>query len=308
MEGIKTVNLTKRYGRVEALSNINLEIPAAQCCGLIGSEGAGKTRLIQILATLLQPSWGEARIHGYVVGPESRKIRPMITYVPQRLVNMPDMVIQEYMEYFAGSFGVNDDIRAKAIGDALELTGLAEKRHRLVNNLSTPLRQRLAFARALIPDAKVFLLDNPFSTLDPRSRNELQAIVNDLRGMKRTILLATDDVGELAAVCDYVVVLTRGSVAFSGSLDAFLGHRDYQGTYYVGVLRDAERAHLVLSSVQEIDAVQVVHERCLRVTYRAGVQDEGRIAQQLIQAGISLTSVEEERPMMTAVKHWCNLA
>src|SRR5512146_398525 len=110
---IKTVNLTKRYGSLVALSNLNLEIQEGDCFGFIGPNGAGKTTTIRILATLLQPTWGEARICNCVIGYESRKIRPLIGYVPDSFGAYEDMVVQEYLEFFAAAYNITGKQRSQ---------------------------------------------------------------------------------------------------------------------------------------------------------------------------------------------------
>src|ERR1700759_1024095 len=104
---IKTVNLTKRYGTLVALSNLNLEINEGDCFGFIGPNGAGKTTTIKILVTLLQPTWGEARGRDYVVGYQSLSIRPLIGFVPDYFGAYEDMVVQEYLEFFAAAYTIN---------------------------------------------------------------------------------------------------------------------------------------------------------------------------------------------------------
>ena len=141
---IKTVNLTKRYGTLVALSNLNLEINEGDCFGFIGPNGAGKTTTIKILATLLQPTWGEARICDFVVGYESRKIRPLIGYVPDYFGAYEDMVVQEYLEFFAAAYNINVAARNKVVKDVLELTDLAYKKDSLVDGLSRGMKQRLS--------------------------------------------------------------------------------------------------------------------------------------------------------------------
>ena len=125
---IKTVNLTKRYGSLVALSNLNLEIQEGDCFGYIGPNGAGKSTTIKILATLLQPTWGEARVCGYVVGYQSRMIRPLLGYVPDYFGAYEDMVVQEYLEFFAAAYNINGSQRTKVVNDVLELTDLGYKR------------------------------------------------------------------------------------------------------------------------------------------------------------------------------------
>src|SRR6059058_6635396 len=132
---IKTVNLTKRYGTLVALSNLNLEIQEGDCFGFIGPNGAGKTTTIKILATLLQPTWGEARICDLVVGFQSRQIRPLIGYVPDYFGAYEDMVVQEYLEFFAACYNINGAQRRKVVADVLDLTDLHFKATAEVNSL-----------------------------------------------------------------------------------------------------------------------------------------------------------------------------
>ncbi|MGD2110605.1 MAG: ABC transporter ATP-binding protein, partial [Phycisphaerae bacterium] len=116
---VQTINLTKRYGKLVALNNLHLEIEEGECFGYIGPNGAGKTTTIKILATLLQPTWGEARVCGHVVGYESRKIRPLIGYVPDFFGAYEDMVVQEYLEFFASAYNITGKQRDRVVSDVL---------------------------------------------------------------------------------------------------------------------------------------------------------------------------------------------
>src|SRR6195952_500203 len=173
---IKTVNLTKRYGTLVALSNLNLEINEGDCFGFIGPNGAGKTTTIKILATLLQPTWGEARVCDFVVGYQSRQIRPLIGYVPDYFGAYEDMLVQEFLEFFAAAYNINGADRNKVVADVLELTDLAYKRDSLVDGLSRGMKQRLSMARVLLHDPKLLLLDEPAGNLDPRGGLQLRGL------------------------------------------------------------------------------------------------------------------------------------
>src|ERR1700760_1291800 len=213
---IKTVNLTKRYGTLVALSNLNLEINEGDCFGFIGPNGAGKTTTIKILATLLQPTWGEARVCDFVVGYQSRQIRPLIGYVPDYFGAYEDMVVQEYLEFFAASYNINGPARTKIVNDVLELTDLTYKSDALVDGLSRGMKQRLSIARTLLHDPKVLLLDEPAGNLDPRARIELRELLKTLRNMGKTIIISSHILPELQDMCNTVGVIERGELIYSG--------------------------------------------------------------------------------------------
>ncbi|MCX5690249.1 MAG: ABC transporter ATP-binding protein, partial [Planctomycetota bacterium] len=124
---IETINLTKRYGDLIALNNLNLTINEGDCFGFIGPNGAGKTTTIKILATLLKPSSGQANIAGLTVGYQNRQIRPLIGYVPDFMGAYEDMVVTEYLEFFAAAYNIHGTQRKKVVGDVLELTDLGYK-------------------------------------------------------------------------------------------------------------------------------------------------------------------------------------
>ncbi|MBM4112865.1 MAG: ABC transporter ATP-binding protein, partial [Phycisphaerae bacterium] len=149
---IETVNLTKKYGELVALDNLNLTIEEGVCFGFIGPNGAGKTTTIKILATLLKPTWGEARIDGKVIGYQNSLIRPIIGFVPDFMGAYEDMVVLEYLEFFAACYGIHGKKRQQVVHDVLELTDLTYKANSEVNGLSRGMQQRLSVARVLLHD------------------------------------------------------------------------------------------------------------------------------------------------------------
>src|SRR3982750_3375774 len=213
---MKTVNLTKRYGTLVALATLNLEINEGDSFGVTGPNGAGKTPTIKILAALLQPTWGEARICDYVVGYQSRQIRPLIGFVPDYFGAYEDMVVQEYLEFFAASYNINGPNRTKIVNDVLELTDLGYKRDALVDGLSRGMKQRLSIARVLLHDPKVLLLDEPAGNLDPRARIEMRELLKELRRMGKTIMISSHILPELQDLCNTVGIIEQGELIYSG--------------------------------------------------------------------------------------------
>jgi len=293
MTVIKTVNLTKRYGTLVALSNLNLEINEGDCFGFIGPNGAGKTTTIKILATLLQPTWGEARICDFVVGYQSRQIRPLIGFVPDYFGAYEDMVVQEYLEFFAASYNINGAARTKIVNDVLELTDLGYKRDALVDGLSRGMKQRLSIARVLVHDPKLLLLDEPAGNLDPRARIEMRELLKELRRMGKTILISSHILPELADLCNTVGIIERGELLYSGPVSEILKRAKTGMVLHVGVADNQAGAAAMLSQDPNIENV-AANNGYMEVALKDGVKDWSFVPTRLVQAGFKLTLLREE--------------
>ncbi len=290
---IKTVNLTKRYGTLVALSNLNLEIHEGDCFGFIGPNGAGKSTTIKILATLLQPTWGEARVCDYVVGYQSRQIRPLIGYVPDYFGAYEDMVVQEYLDFFAAAYNIHGSARTKIVNDVLELTDLAYKRDAPVDGLSRGMKQRLSIARVLVHDPKVLLLDEPAGNLDPRARIEMRELLKELVRMGKTILISSHILPELADLCNKVGIIEQGELLYSGPVADIVRRAKLGTILHVAVAENQESAAALLSQDPNVQEV-ARNNGFLEVSLRDGVNDITFVAQRLLTAGYRLTLFKEE--------------
>ena len=290
---VKTVNLTKRYGTLVALSNLNLEIQSGDCFGFIGPNGAGKTTTMKILATLLQPTWGEARICDFVVGYQSRQIRPLIGYVPDYFGAYEDMVVQEYLEFFAAAYNINGSNRVKLVGDVLELTDLAYKRDAFVDGLSRGMKQRLSIARVLLHDHKLLLLDEPAGNLDPRARIELRELLKTLRGMGKTIIISSHILPELQDLCNTVGIIERGELIYSGPWTDIVKKAKTGTILHVTVADQQVQAGALLAQEPSIESVNSTNG-FLEILIKPGVEDYSFVPARLIQAGYRLTMMREE--------------
>jgi ABC-2 type transport system ATP-binding protein len=258
MPMIETVNLTKKYGDLVALDNLNLSIEEGACLGFIGPNGAGKTTTIKILATLLKPTWGEARIDGKVVGYQNHLIRPMIGYVPDFLGAYEDMVVQEYLEFFAACYSIHGKQRDKVVRDVLDLTDLGYKANSEVNGLSRGMQQRLSVARVLLHDPKVLLMDEPASGLDPRARIEVRELLKELRRMGKTIIISSHILHELAELCNAVAIIEKGQLLFNGSVKEIMAKAGTGRIVHVRVDDRTNEAAQLLAGVKGINQVEVV--------------------------------------------------
>lgn len=294
MAMIQTINLTKRYGDLMALSNLNLEIEAGDAFGFIGPNGAGKTTTIKILSTLLKPTWGEARIDGLSVGPvNARQVRSVIGYVPDFFGSYEDMVVKEYLEFFAASYDIKGMQRKQVIDDVLSLTDLTTKAEADVNSLSRGMQQRLSVARVLLHDPKVLLMDEPASGLDPRARIEMRELLKELHRMGKTILISSHILLELADLCNKVGIIEQGELKFVGTTEEML-LRARTGNIVNVIVADRTDAAAdelrTLPGVIEVERGGVV----LKVSLEEN-GDPSMIASKLVHSGFRLMQLEEEK-------------
>ncbi|MEZ6163744.1 MAG: ABC transporter ATP-binding protein [Phycisphaerales bacterium] len=258
MPMIETINLTKRYGDLIALNALNLTINEGDCFGFIGPNGAGKTTTIKVLATLLKPSSGQAQVAGLTIGYQNRQIRPLIGYVPDFMGAYQDMVVHEYLEFFASAYNINGAQRKKVVADVLELTDLTYKQTAEVNSLSRGMQQRLSIARVLLHDPKVLLMDEPASGLDPRARIEIRELLKELKRMGKTILISSHILHELAELCNTVGIIEKGELLFNGSVDEILRRAKVGHVVHIGVAERIEAAAKILETMPGVEKVGIV--------------------------------------------------
>jgi ABC-2 type transport system ATP-binding protein len=257
---IETINLTKKYGDLVALNALNLTIEEGACFGFIGPNGAGKTTTIKVLATLLKPSSGQANIAGKTVGYQNREIRPLIGYVPDFMGAYEDMVVTEYLEFFAAAYNIHGEQRRRVVKDALELTDLTYKATAEVNSLSRGMQQRLSIARVLLHDPKVLLMDEPASGLDPRARVEIRELLKELRRMGKTILISSHILPDLAELCNVVGIIERGTLLFNGTVEEAVRRARVGHVLHVAVAERSEQAAEMLARVPGVKKVAITEE------------------------------------------------
>src|SRR5437870_2879957 len=235
---IETHDLTKMYGDLYALDRLTLKLERGDVYGFIGPNGAGKTTTMRILATLLNPSWGEASVCGYSIYNGAQDIRRLIGYMPDFFGVYDDMKVIEYLEFFAAAYRIKGPERRKKCEQVLELVDLGYKRDALVTSLSRGMTQRLGLARVLLHEPQVLLLDEPASGLDPRARIEMRELLKELRNMGKTILVSSHILPELADICNKIGIIERGQLLFDGDVQTAIRQVRQRTVYYVSVGND----------------------------------------------------------------------
>lgn len=215
---IEIRNLSKRYGAFHALKDISLHIEKGTVFGFVGPNGAGKSTTMSILATLMLPTSGVARVGGYDVTQHPKEVRKRIGYMPDFFGVYDQLKSTEYLHFYGASYGIPRAEREQLIPQLLELVNLSDKADTYVDSLSRGMKQRLCLARCLVHDPEVLILDEPASGLDPRARIEMREILKELKLMGKTIIISSHILPELAEMVDEIGVIEHGEMVAQGKV------------------------------------------------------------------------------------------
>jgi ABC-2 type transport system ATP-binding protein len=290
---IEARDLTKKYGELYAIHKIDLKLERGDVFGFIGPNGAGKTTTMRILATLLNPTWGEAYVGGYSIYSKPKEIRRIIGYMPDFFGVYDNMKVIEYLEFFAAAYRIKGAARRKICDEVLELVDLGYKREALVTSLSRGMTQRLGLARVLLHDPQVLLLDEPASGLDPRARIEIRGLLKELRNMGKTIMVSSHILPELADICNKVGIIERGELHYNDTVDELMKLVRQQTVLRIGIAGDGDAAAKLIEQSSYVEKVEA-HDGQLRVTLTTGEHDYSELSKALIDAGHRLTRLTEE--------------
>lgn len=284
---IETRNLTKRYKRLTAVRDLNLQVEVGAVFGFIGPNGAGKTTTMRVLATLLDPTAGLAWVAGCSVTDDPRGVRQAIGYMPDFFGVYDDMLVWEYLDFFGRCYDLPAARREALSGDLLELVDLGHRRDDPVESLSRGMKQRLCLARTLVHDPQVLILDEPASGLDPRARIEIRELLRELQAMGKTILVSSHILSELAELCTHIGIIEAGQLVAAGNLAEIQQQLQTQRIVIVGLAGQVAEAQAWLA--RRPDVVQVEP---------AGINGEGDL--QLMFTGDEEALVQLLREMVEA--------
>jgi len=213
---VKIDSLSKSFGHIKALDNLNLEIKKGELLGIIGPNGAGKTTAIRIICCILQPNSGEVTVGGYSIHHDQIRIKSMIGYLPEEPNLYERFKARELLRYFGELYGVPKNQIDVRIDELLELVGMTHRAEDRINTFSKGLRQRIGIARALIHDPEVIILDEPTMGLDPATSRSIRNFIKELKGDK-TVILCTHYMDEADLLCDRVAILNQGKIRDMGT-------------------------------------------------------------------------------------------
>ncbi|MEO2036041.1 MAG: ABC transporter ATP-binding protein [Planctomycetaceae bacterium] len=291
---IETRNLTKRYGNLIAVNNMTMKLDQGDVFGFIGPNGSGKTTTMRMMATLLNPDHGEAYICGESIYTEQEKIRRLVGFMPDFFGVYDDMTVIEYLEFFAASYRIDSSARRAVCVEKLELVDMAFKRDAMVNELSRGQTQRIGLARTLLHEPQVLLLDEPASGLDPRARIEIRNLLKRLGEMKKTVIVSSHILPELADVCTRVGMIEKGNLIVDGNVAEVMRKARARLILNVRVKERPEDAARCIEQCDSVEQVTITNDQMLEVTLNEDIEDYSDIPSALIAQGFALTLFREE--------------
>jgi len=290
---IEIRDLTKTYGAFTALNKLNLAVRRGTVFGFVGPNGAGKTTTMSILATLLLPDSGSAKVGGVEVTERPREVRRMIGYMPDFFGVYDNFKAVEYLDFYGASYGIPRAERQKLIPQLLELVNLSDKADAYVDSLSRGMKQRLCLARCLVHDPELLILDEPASGLDPRARIEMREILKELKAMGKTILISSHILPELEEMVDEIGVIENGTLVAQGRVDEIQASMRANRVLTVRVLEREEEAADWLADQPGVFRV-AREDGGLKVHFGGTDEEQWELLRRLVAAEYKVVSFHEE--------------
>ncbi|MCL4513270.1 MAG: ABC transporter ATP-binding protein [Candidatus Eremiobacteraeota bacterium] len=253
---IEVRELTKRFGSIQAVSDLSFTIKDGEILGFLGPNGAGKTTTMRMLSGILPPTSGRAIVAGMDVIKNPIEVKRRIGYLPEQVPLYPELTVTEYLD-FVGSIW---KCGKKERDEVIEECGLSSVSQALIYRLSRGYRQRVGLAQALIHNPDVLILDEPTVGLDPQQIREIRDLIKSFEG-KKTVILSTHILPEVSMTCQRVVIIHQGEIAAEGTPES-LGKRIESGAQFeIEVQGPQEQIVKVLSSIQGISKVNVLSQQ-----------------------------------------------
>lgn len=243
---VQVKNLRKEFGRTVAVDNISFAFDSGHIFGFVGPNGAGKTTTMRIISTIEEPTSGDVWLNGISVCEEPELVRRAVGYVPDTLPAHGDITVHEYLDFYARAYGLRGKKRTQAIEAVEEFTNVTGIRDKHLKALSKGMKQRVSLGRVLVYDPDVLVLDEPAAGLDPRARVELRELLMLLAERKKAILISSHILTELTEICNGVVIIERGKILETGTIDEVLKKSTPRRTVAVRLLDIHRHQHPLL--------------------------------------------------------------
>lgn len=256
---VKVTHLTKKYGDYCAVDDISFELEEGCVYGFLGPNGAGKSTTMNMVTGYLAPTRGSVLIDDISMMKSPEKAKKLIGYLPEIPPLYPDMTVMEYLKFAAELKGIDKIERMDRIRKIIDSVKLETVEERLIKNLSKGYKQRVGLAQALLADPKVIILDEPTVGLDPKQIVEVRDLIRRL-GEEHTVILSTHILSEVRAVCDHVIIVSKGKIAADDSIDHLVEQYNEKQRLTLVVKGNSSNAEKVIGRIEGIEEKKMLEE------------------------------------------------
>ncbi len=290
---LQVEKVNKSFGSFRALTDLSFSVNAGHVFGMVGENGSGKSTALRIIVGLLRADSGTISICGLDASEKPAEIYHYIGYVPDSFGLYENLLVREYMTFFAEASGLEGYLARRRISNALEMVGLIGREGVYVDNLSSSMKQRLCIARAMLNYPRLLILDDPMKGIDLKNRFELRDVIRDLSAQGTTILISSHMITELTEFCTDLGIMAGGTMKEQGSMEYFLKQSRRDRPIKIRLSGMTDRA---IEGLDKADSVRAVSadKNLLHVIVDNSSDVEAKILSALVQAGVPVVSFLRE--------------
>ena len=253
---IEIQHLTKKYGQIKAVDNLNFIVQKGEILGFLGPNGAGKSTTMNIITGYISSSEGSVKVCGYDILESPYEVKKRIGYLPEQPPLYTDMIVKDYL-HFTGELKHVEKNRLKSqIADIMEIVKIGDVRNRLINNLSKGYKQRVGLAQSLIGNPEVLILDEPTVGLDPMQIIEIRRLIKAL-GKEHTIILSSHILPEVSAVCDRLVIINKGKIAAVDTPENLAKGFSTSSKFLIRIEGPQDSVEVILGNIPGVKSIEI---------------------------------------------------
>jgi ABC-2 type transport system ATP-binding protein len=293
---IEIIDLRVDYDDLTAVSNLSLKIDKGEIYGLVGPNGAGKTSTLNVLATLLVPTYGTVRMAGFDLEEDPDKIRARLGYMPDLAPVIENLKVWEFLDLFAAAHGLRGAEKAARVTECLELVGMNEKREVLCGTLSRGMTQRVVLAKTLLHRPEILLLDEPASGMDPLARIELKDALQAVAKTGATIIISSHILSELSEMATSIGILHKGKLREHGPVHEVLASLQQAAAHIqIGVVGDPDPCRQWLEQKGLTVGADPKQPQQLEVELEGDEAAQAALLREMVQTGFTIRSFQPRR-------------
>lgn len=288
---IRNVNI--KEGRKRIIKDLSLTVREGSIYGLIGENGAGKSTLFKAVAGLRRTDSGDILWNGKSIYENTGRYQKKIAYMPDFFGVYDNLRVVEYMLFFAAIYGLSGREADRRVIYLLEKTGLKRNMNTYVDTLSRGMKQKLMFARCLIHDPDLIILDEPASGMDEASRKDLDNALFELSEKGKSILISSHILDDMSYICTDIGVLEKGRLKMSGSMEEIMKNLNEHDPIYIKIENDTDRAVKILKNNPRVLSISI-DKNILMVNFKGTEKDEAELLRELVENEINISAFDRK--------------